>query len=129
MNDRDYIRKAVELADGWEVGTKGVTLPNGRSRLFDDPLLGAMSLEQYWLDALAAQLVRQVDAAGWCFVITQEISEILAGEKTHFHEGPDRTLNTIKAIVDSGVLDPAGCECDMEDTHHMNGCPELEVLE
>ena len=98
----DYIRKAVELAEGWSEVTCNSTpleimeAPSGyRGALIEDVLL----------DALAAQLVRQVDAAGWCMVITTDISEILAGDSSTFAEGPDRTMNTIKAIVDSGVLD------------------------
>ena len=65
---------------------------------------------QVGLDALAAQLVRQVDALdrtwiewgsnGGTSVFTGNLATPIAGSYKS-----DRTMNTIKAIVDSGVLD------------------------
>jgi len=118
----DYIRKAVALADGF--GWRGevyightddprtmVNAPCGISMLVNEPMM---------LDALAAQLVRQVDAIGgyvglWYtdayikvvrFVddggLPFPTCKTLSQEPWHY--GDDRTMNTIKAIVDSGVL-------------------------
>ena len=90
MNEQDYIKAAVELADGWTYHD-GDCSHEETERWF----IGC-KLPQVWLDALAAQLVRQVDA--------------IDGEKIHndfiqIGVGPkDRTMNTIKAIVDSKVL-------------------------
>lgn len=81
----DYIRKAIELADGWE-----------------------MESELGELDALAAELVRRVVLIeGFDVVVCNGESAVMdplwkcAGNA----QGPDRTMNTIKAIVDSGVLE------------------------
>ena len=101
MNDKDYIRKAVELADEW------VT--------YDTTFLGGCYFAQHSydkvpqpvLDALAAQLVRQVDAledyvlqSHWdeVRVVEPGLALIAAAHKD------DRTMNTLKCIVDSGVL-------------------------
>lgn len=97
MNDTDYIRKAVELVDierhPWDYyKMKDIDPPH----------------EQFMVDALAAQLVRQVDATGdmWLEIASNgavrawnDCSEICLSF------ADDRTMNTIKAIVDSGVLD------------------------
>lgn len=91
-----YIKCAVELADGWS--------PHGG---WGDTALNCDSANQRALDALAAQLVRQVDALS---EPTPDV--IIHNGMTHIgwlHDakqshGSDRTMNTIKAIVDSGVL-------------------------
>jgi len=114
MNDQDYIRKAVELADGWSWQGE---IYLGRT---DDPLImvntsaGVMleSDERMALDALAAQLVRQVDTKmGVSIQIVSGSAHIKVvifsrnpDRETAQAFGPDRTMNTIKAIVDSGVL-------------------------
>lgn len=99
----DLIKRAVELADGWSVhGGWGTTALQEHTN-------------QKALDALAAQLVRQVDATDnywvqsddeqvavlpkWCDPDTHDTPDAF------FEEGPDRTMNTIKAIVESGILD------------------------
>ncbi len=117
MDDQDTIRKAVELADGWTSGTVGITLPSDGIRLYDHPITGPMSLEQFWLDALAAQLVRQVDALNPDYLFTcDEDHDAYVYDVTHDKAdldhitegtGGDRTMNTIKAIVDSKVLPQA----------------------
>ncbi len=96
----ETIRKAVELADGWKayknyVSTLGFT---GSYEL----LIGS----QYALDALAAQLVRQVDAL--------DVTDLEIYSNTTYigtdhddnicRSGDGRSENTINAIVDSGVL-------------------------
>ena len=61
MNDltEDEIREAVELADGFRLDEMSIVLPSVKIRLFDDPVVGPMRLEKYWIDALAMQLARQ----------------------------------------------------------------------
>lgn len=92
MTDQEIIRKAVELLDG--------------DHYFPTDT-------QWGLDALAAQLVRQVDAldryafgsdeAGWASVWDEMPSNF---ERIAIvDEDVDRTMNTLKCIVDSGVLE------------------------
>ena len=83
MEMSDYIRKAVELADGWTYHD-GDCSHEETERWF----IGC-KLPQVWLDALAAQLVRQYYDAGRKALIWREGDPI----------------TTIKAIVDSGVLE------------------------
>ena len=101
--DEQIVNRAVELADGWCL----------HPRYNDCAVLnthrGEVYLEdQYILDALAAQLVRQVDKEF-------EASWSITGKYVHLFgpkgqiitiEGPDRTMNTLRAIVESGVLEP-----------------------
>ena len=110
MIDQDYIRKAIELADGWAA--------KNHHKHTDEEII-VYSEYGYWcfvetaqtvlLDALAAQLVRQVDAAGGYAVIVHAASTSIVGANDppifkHVTYANDRTMNTIKAIVDSGVL-------------------------
>ena len=111
MTDNKYIREAVELADGWEWkhSIQGTVV-----RWNIDNSLQMMQWPEdnlpIWIkDALAAQLVRQVDSQrSWQFdsdiwgaaQITNR-PQIRASVRVI---GPDRTMNSIKAIVDSKVL-------------------------
>ena len=63
MNDQDYIRKAVELADRWRIDGFGLTI-QGQTALESDGRYTLMHLEQceYLLDALAAQLREQAQS-------------------------------------------------------------------
>ena len=103
----DYIKAAIEMADGFSVMTP-----------FDDGVEYLMheshgtskaTPEQWFLDALAAQLVRQVDALDRFSIIIYE-EETLIGDVMRIeniargYSPDDRTMNTITAIVDSGVL-------------------------
>ena len=101
MNDQDYIRKAVELADGtWFVQDSGeIQTPYMQVLPIDE-------LMQWDLDALAAQLVRQVDATEQYYVVVRDDqTEIRScGAINKLEQGGDRTMNTIKAVIDSGVL-------------------------
>ncbi len=116
----DYIRKAVELADGFAIRPfhdNGYifTYPG----IGGDPqelICGLDNLPQWFKDALAAQLVRQVSEAGGSVRIhTGFPSQVpsLSGHVTvydeewnpvHRNEHAGDTMNTIKAIVDSKVL-------------------------
>lgn len=100
MNNQDYIRAGVELADGWENGPENGPGSNvvqcgfGNDQSLD-------SIKQPYLDALTAQLVRQCDSKGilvYCKVLTLMIGDEKYG-------GADRTMSTIKAIIDSKVLE------------------------
>ena len=115
----NYIKAAVELADGFEYKGNETTMA-GSVRPFVETPIGFLSVSwdafiktPAYLDALAAQLVRQVDElpAQYYYHV-----EALRDETTVYEShgscdsnkgmafGPDRTMNTIKAIVDSGVL-------------------------
>ena len=106
----NYIRKAVELADGWRYHHDTFWGPlhinwNEGDELPDE-------LKTLMFDALAAQLVRQLDASNSCSLFVHPpvynspgYARILGiGELSVRQEGNDRTMNTIKAIVDSEVL-------------------------
>ncbi len=108
----DYIRKAVELADGWRIRS-GMNIETGSIWLIQGPdkFLSCLVSEpkSYMLDALAAQLVRQVDALRTpsASVITSDLGSITIWRNRQILAASindDRTTNTIKAIVDSGVL-------------------------
>lgn len=104
MTDEEYIRKAVEVADGWQYCDKG-QYENQDGLLFDFDM-------QVFLDALAAQLVRQVDAlnTGHTVCVDRDGVDVeidnggLLPKLLLRISGPDRTMNAIKAIVRSGVL-------------------------
>ena len=108
MTEEDYIRKAVDLL-GWAInGTAFFMAPwslhIGISTAFTN-------VEQWELDAIAAELVRQVDAL-------PDHAIPMASHTTTVDYYPDdgpvnlgaasgfgRTMNTIRAIIDSKVLE------------------------
>jgi len=103
----DLIHYAVLLADGWEHETHNRTLSPFHT--YHD------GLAEEALDALAAQLVRQVDAKAdnrvkgfYSRPLQADVYWPGLGHKQCGYSitcGDDRTMNTIKAIVDSGVLE------------------------
>lgn len=108
MTDEEYIRKAVELADGWEWQEITDTLADvvfpwydGANRLFTGHLLAQ---NQLLMDALAAQLVRQVGDWFDSLTDTAAITRVKPISFASQWLGGD-SLGTIKAIVDSGVLE------------------------
>lgn len=113
MTDKEYIRKAVELADDFlfkpyhDNGFRFL-LPNEPDGHYNELIRGFDNLPQWYLDALAAQLVRQVDA-----LAPKAQRPFISWESTSISGlgmiGPDRTMNTIKAIIDSGVLNERTC--------------------
>ena len=108
MTDEEIIRRGVELADGWRLLSRGQ---------IETPVFNAIAIlinmDQLFLDALAAQLTRQVDALdnGFFIDITKHGADLYFGDALSEElvagiAGPDRTMNTLRAIVESGVLEP-----------------------
>lgn len=89
MTDQDYIKAAVELADGFYVTNTG---------LYQTPM-GNKVEHQVYIDALAAQLERQYLAA---VAMTQHISYMTEMRRQPI--GTDLTAWRTNYIVDSGVL-------------------------
>jgi len=113
-DDAWYIRKAVELADGWSIDNYENDdadydyLHNAGGmewHLNQDPMW-VHDIPEMFIDALAAQLVRQVDALDEPMGITVQVNytTFMDGQNTKVVGGGDRTMNTLKAIVDVGVL-------------------------
>jgi len=104
MTGEKVIRKAVELADGWNMDEMAIVTHHvGDFSFIDDPA-------QWQLDALAAQLVRQVDSTDYAYVVEYKKESAvfyhLYDQKSPARScGPDRTMNTIRAILKSGVLE------------------------
>ncbi len=106
MNDQDYIKAGVELADGWYMTKHGKIGVPGHVWDFRPNA-------QMVIDALAAQLVRQARKThtvnttnSACYVFeTVKLDHNLSTKKAiGMAKGNDDCMNTIKAIVDSKVL-------------------------
>lgn len=110
--DEDYIRAGIDLADGWDLKRQR----DGKERI-DNPVCVGFpividDLNAVWKDALAAQLVLQVDALEnqpINIVSYPDVTQVFhlrtaKDEMISYCGGEGRTMNTIKAIVDSGVL-------------------------
>ncbi len=116
MNDKDRtLRKAVELA-GEDFGYWDLNriIFNGTPETMYNP----DNMPQWLLDSLAAQLVRQVDALECddgeslgvevypaSSVMFRYQPKLSNSEPVEIAHGPDRTENTITAIVESEVLE------------------------
>lgn len=101
MTDKQIIRKAVELADGWIIRPHNV-------ELVIESLVGYAGTwrDQELRDALAAQLVRQVDDTSYCEIdIFRPCTGVQYKKEYTRAYGTDRTMNTLRAIVKSGVLE------------------------
>jgi len=100
------LAKAAELAEGWAWETED----DGYYLVGPDMGWHQHCISQGAKDGLAAQLVRQVDATDKYMVYEYPIaSEVVIEDCSNDDfvtniNGPDRTMNTIKAIVDSKVL-------------------------
>ena len=110
MKDEDYIKKAVELADRWFVTDANIVKATGISPFH----IGSTHFAQATIDALAAQLVRQVDAIeapkhpdrpSAFYSTPHECQVWMRGKVASVKTADDRTMNTIKAIIDSKVLE------------------------
>ena len=106
--DEHYFLEGVELAEGWERVDSYQVRINGVGHWFN------AQTPDYVKDALAAQLVRQVDALETPHTVEMVHGAVWVGYRSQSAEtfrktkGPDRTMNTILAIVDSGVLADQG---------------------
>lgn len=113
MTDEEYLIAAARLT-GWvhtdECG-EYCELPDSPTSLYLDDM--AIHSAQWFKDALAAQLVRQVDATDDYLVKTFPHYSVVRRSRYENHyvvaevRGDDRAMNTIKAIVDAGVLSTA----------------------
>lgn len=98
----DTIKKAVSLADGWDLTEGQLTAPDGSWTYVQ-----VSQIPQHYLDALAAQLTRQVDAAGayiTTYIGRTDVHSTVTQDQLASVRGDDRAMNTINAIVESGVL-------------------------
>ena len=110
--DTWYVQRGVELADDFEIVSESdewgvsIALP-GHAEDMPHIVEVRDGLPRWMLDALAAQLVRQVDdeMAIQSVQTYQFRSVVTDSADTWSVEGPDRTMNTIRAIVDSKVLE------------------------
>ena len=114
MTDLKLITKAVELSDGFGFNNKTV----GGQLVYRYPtgtivVHSPSGFPVWFFDALAAQLVRQVDALDTPDTVEITHDSVWVGyrsknneswKRTRRTKSRDRTMNTIKAIVDSDVL-------------------------
>jgi hypothetical protein len=107
------IKKAVKLADGFSIDKAGVYWIHEDYCCYPEEVNDSGGLE-WFKDALAAQLVRQVDAKkDWEFhsILGEALMVLLDEYTVEFSaNGNDRTMNTINAICDSGVLEESNDE-------------------
>ena len=117
MKEQDYIKSGIELADDWRIADGKGLATAGTICCPLGTAFGVASLTREWKAALAAQLVRQVDAIGGAdkefisalllnvFRDATSIDDCRTMPPGRYEvEGPDRTMNTIKVVVDSKVL-------------------------
>ena len=107
---KDYIKAAVEQADGFQLTSDGryFSLPDGG---YVPPI---DECPQQYIDALAAQLARQVDDTEYRLIVSGRFTEIMqdnfedvkrmTSKCIASSKGPNRSMNTIKVVVDSKVL-------------------------
>ena len=86
MNDQDYFKDGVELADGWGIDGIWLCVGDAGAKIHDAEFDLSRPLPNYIKDALAAQLYRQCVEAG------EPVAWLCDG------------INTIKEIIDSKVL-------------------------
>ena len=115
MSDKEYICKAVDLSDdfiiGWDDEGEYIELYCAPLGIYFDDMNDS---DQWILDALAAQLVRQVDALPEIYVLKGNGTVCIMREFGYYEnkdkvlncvDGEDTSMNTIKVIVDSKVLE------------------------
>lgn len=114
MTDPGYIFSAAKLAEGWNVYGQLIVPPWKQEK---GPVMHVYNPSTILVDAMAAQLVRQVDALGThhfgCHDDICSLSEwvypdhnmrALKVVSERKFKGTDRAMNTIKVIVDSNIL-------------------------
>lgn len=103
----DILRKAVELAGWLEEDDEGeyLQVPGWPISVYINKL--NESAYQYLKDALAAQICRQVDALdGPLLCVENDKASVQGiGFEYRIFRGPDRTMNTLRAIMESKVLE------------------------
>ncbi len=125
MSNQNYIKRAVELAKHWwGAGTEAFG-PSNFHRPYASLKVDSPDT-RFFLDALAAQLVRQIDALDTPHTIQVSHNRVWSGYRSKSAEtwkitqGPDRAMNTIKAIVNSSVL-TAGEGNEFGEMFHSDG--------
>ncbi len=112
----NIIKRGVAVADGWILCDGFIMLPDDFHEVsltgdhYDEDHRRMPLFTQMHKDALAAQLVRQVDALDEVEVDCHPgVSYCREFDGLHRREvearGNDRTMNTITCIVESGVLE------------------------
>lgn len=111
--EQDYIREGVELADGWDCEIHGSQIS---SYIRSSEGYCGTTASRELLDALAAQLVRQVvelpskfrgdtQIEGAHMIIHPGLSTYISlPNRWHAKEGTNTAMNTICAIIDAEVL-------------------------
>ena len=104
---KDYIRAAVEQADNFEFRLGCYWGCGGQS-------FGTDNQPQWFKAALASQLVLQVDDTEYRLIVSGRFTEIMqdnfedvkrmTSKCIASSKGPNRSMNTIKVVVDSKVL-------------------------
>lgn len=113
MTDEEYIRKAVGLAKGWQVDESLAPHVLTDGDIVAESLSGykgALPSTRELMDALAAQLVRQVHDLS---PVRASIYIVPASTTVYTKDGGDfkvefedsQAMNTIKAIIDSKMLE------------------------
>ena len=104
MIDPDVLKRMVELAPGWEWRTIGNRLSDVWYPFYDGAQIfsgDCLSDNQQLLDALAAELVRLVDAKE-VSIRFSDLGSCKVGGRNYspqnWHHKDDRTANTINAI-------------------------------
>jgi len=123
MDSNEYIKNAVLLADGWDIDNcesgdpdyDYISFAGGGEWHYNEDPMWIADIPEIFLDALAAQLTRQVDAVILFDIRVREdgvemwqLLEASSQWEMTKTQSPDRTMNTIKAIIDSKVLNTDG---------------------
>lgn len=105
-DNSELIKKAVEYADGFDITEGQFTFPSGHYFNISPAFTGGEPQIKGWmLDALAAQLVRQIDATEHWFESRDDGEAVIwhrdgSGKVTKASEPFDRTMNTLTACVE-----------------------------
>ena len=117
LTDQQAIKRGVELAKGWSIHEQVYHAPDYVVYRMRPPFGHAVPFDrvrQHHLDALAAQLRRQVNASGYAIYVGPDGATIWKDGGPDKNDEPffdasndydgDEAMNTIRAVVESGVL-------------------------